>query len=350
MGGIRIRDLEKRFGRRAVLDGLSLEVAPGDLLSILGESGTGKTTLIRAVAGLCPIDAGTIEIGGREAARPGREAPPEDRRVGIVFQDLALWPHMTVWENATFPVEGTWSRKERRRRAGEVLDRVRLPHGHDRYPHEISGGEGRRTALARALVREPEVLLLDEPFSDLELSLRDELMGLVWDFARDRGVAVIHATHIQEEALAFADRLAILHGGRIVQEGTPEEVYRRPVTPRTARLLGEVGVIRGRRVGPTTARTPLGDVTVPAGKGDLLLGVRPEAVRAGAVGDVEGEIRRVRFLGGRTLYQVEIGGECLWATGDGERRAGETVRLALDPDGVRAFPLEKGTGDGDPSR
>ena len=209
MGGIRIVQLEKRYSDRVVLEDVSLEVKPGCLYALLGESGSGKTTLIRSIAGLTPIDGGRLEIAGRDAG-PRWGIPAEERKVGVVFQDLALWPHMRVWENVAFPLEATVPRLKRERRARETLDRVRLPVGHDRYPHEISGGERRRVALARALVSEPEALLLDEPFSDLNVTLRDELMALVWDFAKDRQAAVIHATHVREEALAFADRLGIL--------------------------------------------------------------------------------------------------------------------------------------------
>lgn len=349
MGGVRISHLKKSFRDTPVLVDLTLEIPSGRLLSVLGESGTGKTTLIRAVAGLAEIDEGTIEIGGHQVARPGHQTRPEERRVGIVFQDLALWPHMKVWENVAFPLEGTHTRPERRRRAGELLEAVRLPSGHQRYPHEISGGERRRVALARALVRKPEILLLDEPFSDLQGALRDDLMMMVWDFARDRDVAVLHATHIQEEALAFADRLAVLQDGRIAQEGDPEDVYRRPSSPLVARLLGEMTVLKGRRVEPTVVRTAVGDLRAPRGDSDILVGLRPESVRIDGVGAVAGVVRRRRYLGGRTIYQVETEGESVWATGRDGHRIGETVRLEVDPEGVRPFPeleaAEEGSSD-----
>ena len=343
VGGIRVVHLKKRFAHGAVLEDISLDVPPGSLLSILGESGTGKTTLIRAVAGLCPIDAGTIEIGGREVAGPSGDLPPEERRCGVVFQDLALWPHMKAWENVAFPLEGTLSRADREREARKTLRRVRLREGHDRRPQEISGGERRRVALARALVGKPELLLLDEPFSDLQRSLRDELMMLLWDYAREREVAVVHVTHIQEEALAFADRLGILHGGRIIQEGAPREVYRHPATVEAARLLGEVGLLAARRIGPTTVRSVLGDLTVPEGEGDLLLGLRPEAITTGGVGTVRGTVLQQRFLGGRTLCQVDLGGESIWVTGGREERVGEAVSLVVDADRIHCFPRNEET-------
>ncbi|MCZ6688478.1 MAG: ABC transporter ATP-binding protein [Planctomycetota bacterium] len=337
MGGIRIVQLEKKFGGRKVLDHFSLDVPAGCFLSLLGKSGAGKTTLIRSVAGLCPIDGGTIRIGDRDVAGSGRDIPPDQRGVGIVFQDLALWPHMRVWENVAFPLEGTLSRRDRRRRAIEALVEVRLEDRQDSYPHEISGGEQRRVALARALVGEPEVLLLDEPFSDLESSLREELMDRVRELASRRGVAAIHATHIQEEALAFADRLAVLHDGRILQQGDPEEVYARPQTPLVARLLGDYNLLCGERVGPNTVATPLGEWNVPEGEDEILIGIRPEALQIDGVGDFEAKILRRRFLGGRTLYQVDVRGEFLWVTGRGGLRIGETVRLAVDRNGAQTF-------------
>jgi iron(III) transport system ATP-binding protein len=249
--------------------------------------------------------------------------------VGIVFQDLALWPHMTVRENVAFPLRGD------RDRADAILDEVRIEEGRDRLPHQISGGEKRRVALGRALARDPQVILLDEPFSDMQRGLRDDLISLVRDIARRREVAVIHTTHSPEEALAFTDRIGVLQDGRIVQEGKPRQVYDHPVNPEVARLLGEMGVIRGARIDATHVRTSLGEVPVESGDGDVLLGIRPEAVRVGEEGSVAGRIHRIRYGGGRTLYEVEVDGDRIWGFGDGDHREGDAVRIRPDLSALR---------------
>ena len=338
---VRITRLRKSYGPEPVLYDLSLDIPAGKLVALLGESGAGKTTVLRAVAGLCAPDAGEVRFGDRRVDG----TPPERRGVGIVFQDLALFPHMRVWENVAFPLEGRLGKAERRARAVETLRSVRLERGHDAYPHEISGGEKRRVALARALAGEPEVLLLDEPFSDMQRALRDELLELVWGLARERGVPVLHATHLQEEALGFSDVVAVLHGGRIVQVGPPEEVYRRPTTPEVARLLGEMNVLTGRRVAPGIIETALGRIETNGGADEVRLGLRPEAVRLGAAGTAQGEVRRRRFEGGRTLYEIALGDERIWAVGDGDHEAGERVALRFDPEAVVMFSESNGLGE-----
>lgn len=331
MGGIHITSLTKSFSNRRILGDLTLEVSPGTLLGLLGESGSGKTTLMRAIAGLCAIDGGRIEIGGTLVQEKGFILPPERRGVGIVFQDLALWPHMTVRENVAFPLRGD------RDRADAILDEVRIGEGRDRHPHQISGGEKQRVALARALARDPRVILLDEPFSDIQRALRDDLISLVRDIARRREAAVIHATHNPEEALAFADRIGILQDGRIVQEGPPSEIYDHPVNPEVARLVGEMGVIRGARIDADRVRTSLGEVKVPPGEGDVAFGIRPEALWIREDGTISGRVRRLRYEGARTLYEVEVNGERLWGSGDGDHREGDPVRLRVDLTALRPF-------------
>ena len=305
---VRISDLHKSFGSTAAVAGVDLEVARGELLAVLGPSGCGKTTLLRLIAGFEDPDAGEVEVGGQLVAGARGCVPPERRRIGMVFQDAALFPHLDVERNVAFGVE-----RDARERVRATLELVGLQHKAGRFPHELSGGERQRVALARALAPEPAVVLLDEPFSSLDASLRGDLRREVELILRDAGATAILVTHDQEEGLSLADRLAVMRDGRIVQAGPPEEVYTRPADRWAAGFLGDVNVLAGvcRRAG--AVETWLGTFDSPGATANHVhVAVRPEQLELrndehGNAEVVEREFRghdvlyRLRHEGGKTL-------------------------------------------------
>ncbi|WP_305849868.1 ABC transporter ATP-binding protein [Thermaerobacter sp. PB12/4term] len=274
---IRCRGLVKRFGPTQAVAGLDLDVYRGEILVLVGPSGCGKTTTLRLIAGFEVPDAGRIELSGRVVAGAGRPVPPEERRAGLVFQEYALFPHLTVAENIAF---GLPRGPERRRRVAEMVELVRLEGLEDRYPHELSGGQQQRVALARALAPRPQILLLDEPFSNLDADLRQQVREEVREILRRTGTTTVLVTHDRREALNLGDRVAVMHGGRIEQVGTPEEVYYRPLTPFVAEFMGPATLLEGR-VEPGGIATELGffrqGVTVAPGTPVRVL-VRPDDV------------------------------------------------------------------------
>ncbi len=228
------------------LRGIDLHVADGEFLALVGPSGSGKTTLLRTVAGFLDPTSGTVTIGDDVVAGAGRSLPPEHRGLGMVFQQHALWPHRSVGKNVSYPLElAGISRQERRTRVADVLELVGLPGLESRNPATLSGGQRQRVALARALVRSPRALLLDEALSALDEPLRDRLRLELRSLTRAAGLTVVHVTHDRTEALALADRVAILDGGAIAQIGTPEELVNRPASAFVARFLSDANVIDG---------------------------------------------------------------------------------------------------------
>lgn len=268
-------DITRRFGSTTAVDGASVRVERGQLVALLGPSGSGKTTLLRTIAGFEVPDAGTVEIGGRLVAGPGVWVEPEHRKVGMVFQDGALFPHLTAGRNVRFG-------NPRPGRAEECLELVGLAHRADSYPHELSGGERQRIALARALATDPEVVLLDEPFASLDAALRTSLREEVAAILRAAGASALLVTHDQQEALSLADSVVLLRDGRVEQVGTPEQVYAEPANRWVAEFLGAVDVLPGEaRGGVVTCELGcFDDQAVADGPVDVLL--RPESI---AVGD-----------------------------------------------------------------
>jgi iron(III) transport system ATP-binding protein len=274
---IRAVDIRKSFGRTAAVDDASVEVGQGELVALLGPSGSGKTTLLRVVAGFEAPDAGTVEIGGRLVAGPGAWVEPDRRRIGMVFQDGALFPHLTIARNVAFgePAPG---------RVDECLALVGLAHRAGAYPHELSGGERQRVALARALATDPEVVLLDEPFAALDAGLRESLREDVAAILREAGASALLVTHDQEEALSLADRVVVLREGRVEQDGTPEEVYDHPVSRWAAEFLGVADVLPGTADG-RSVECELGHLPADrALRGDVDVVVRPEHLAISANG------------------------------------------------------------------
>ncbi|MBF8189484.1 ABC transporter ATP-binding protein [Nonomuraea sp. K274] len=309
-GRLRLDGVRKVLGGKEVVSAVDLETEPGEFLTLLGPSGCGKTTTLNMVAGHLTADGGLIEVDGRDVTG----VPPHRRSMGMVFQSYALFPHMTVAENVAF---GLRMRKvaaaERRRQVDEVLEMVGLAGMAGRHPRQLSGGQQQRAALARALVIQPDLLLLDEPFSNLDAQLRVRLREEVVALQRRIGTTTILVTHDQEEALAVSDRIAVMADGVIHQLDRPREIYLRPATDFVAQFIGEVNTLDGTAAGPaadgyacrvagaTVAATPAGDP--PAEGTDVRLYVRPEVVRieaaSGGPGGLGGTVRETRFLGSR---------------------------------------------------
>jgi iron(III) transport system ATP-binding protein len=233
-----VRGVTRRLGDRAVVDDVSFDVSDGELVVIVGPSGCGKSSLLRGIAGLDPVASGHVILDGSDVTG----LPPEKRRIGLVFQDHALFPHLRVDQNIAFGLTHL-DRAARARRVGELLELVRLPGVGRRYPHELSGGEQQRIALARALAPDPAVVLLDEPFASLDPSLRDDVRSDVVDALRLRNAAAVLVTHDREEALALGDRVAVMSDGRVLQIDRPDEVYERPTDRFVATFLGEASFL-----------------------------------------------------------------------------------------------------------
>jgi iron(III) transport system ATP-binding protein len=293
MAGISMRGLSKSYGGdtdlAAVAD-LSLDIDDGQFVTLLGPSGCGKTTTLRLIAGFIAPDAGTIHADGRLLSSAGQVVPPEERGMGMVFQNYAVWPHRTVFENVVFGLKlRRVPAAEARERVKRTLALVNLTGLEDRLPGELSGGQQQRVALARSLVVEPEILLLDEPLSNLDAKLRERMRGELKELQRRTGITFVYVTHDQAEALALSDRIAVIHGGRLQQLGTPQEVYARPASRVVADFMGLINLLPAtliaREAGQVRLRTAAGwtmlaDVPGAAVPGQRVeIAVRPENIR-----------------------------------------------------------------------
>ncbi|MZF88831.1 ABC transporter ATP-binding protein [Streptomyces sp. SID5643] len=312
---LRIEQLTKSYRSGApVLQGLDLTVPGGTLAAVLGPSGCGKTTLLRVVAGFLRADTGTVALGGRTLAGPGVHLPPERRRIGIVPQEGALFPHMTVARNVAFGLTGL-DRGERRRRTADMLDLVGLAGYGDRMPHELSGGQQQRIALARALAPRPALVLLDEPFNALDSALRAGVRADVRSALRATGATALLVTHDQQEALSTADLVAVVRQGRVAQCDTPQDLYRRPADPWVAGFVGDAVVVPATvHGGGSAATTPLGTVTltVPSkGRSTGTVVLRPEQLQlteADAEEAVRGTVRDVFYYGHDAKVTLNVQG------------------------------------------
>ncbi|MDQ3121402.1 MAG: ABC transporter ATP-binding protein [Actinomycetota bacterium] len=302
---IRLDGVSKHFDRVAAVDETSFCVERGEVVALLGPSGCGKTTLLRLVAGFERPDVGTVEVAGRTVSGRGSWVPPEKRRVGMVFQDYALFPHLTVAENVGFGLP----RRARAGRVSELLAIVGLDTLDARYPHQLSGGQQQRVALARALAPAPELVLLDEPWSNVDPSLRESLRAEVTEIIRPLGITVVLVTHDREEAFSVADRIALMRNGKVVQEGTPEDLYFAPSSRWAAAFVGAGNVLTGRVAGGLV-ETPIG--VFPANGASAALAadvlVRPELLELQPDPAGAGEVVAREFRGHDVFYRVLLDG------------------------------------------
>ncbi|WP_298727966.1 ABC transporter ATP-binding protein [uncultured Ferrovibrio sp.] len=338
--GLDLIAVSHRYGSRRAVEQVSLSVKPGEILGLLGPSGCGKSTTLRLAAGLEDLQQGEVRIGGEVVAGRGVNIPTERRHIGMVFQDHALFPHLSVADNIAFGLSRL-PQAERRARAKLWADRLGLGGHFDAYPHQLSGGEQQRVALARAMAPEPRVMLLDEPFSSLDSRLRDQIRDETVAVLKQAGTATLLVTHDPEEAMRMSDRIAIMRAGRIEQIDTPDRVYAAPATPFVARFLSETNEIPGRVEGGRV-HTPFGAVAAPQlGEGSsAILMFRPEALQEQDEGGVALTVERATALG--AYRRLEI-------TGAGMRLAarlpagplpplGATIRFGLNPEFCFVFP------------
>jgi iron(III) transport system ATP-binding protein len=310
MSAVTLDTVHKAYGLNPVVKGLSLDVQPGEMLALLGPSGCGKTTTLRIIAGLERADRGTVRIDGREVDGPKGQVPPEDRGLGMVFQSYAVWPHKSVLENVAYPLKlkGLGS-GERSAQALKALSWVRLEALSARMPHALSGGQLQRVALARALVASPKVLLLDEPLSNLDATLREELRAEIAALRARLGTTMIYVTHDQSEALALADRVAVMNKGVIEQLAPPRELYERPASPFVAAFVGGANVLEGAVDGDAFVtggvRLELPKEVVRV-EGARHLVVRPEGIAVGE-GSTALPVAASLFLGHAMEVRVQVG-------------------------------------------
>ena len=340
--GVGVEHLTFGYGGAPVLDDVSLEIAAGEFFAFLGPSGSGKTTLLRLIAGFGMPTTGRIRVGARDIT----DLPPWSRNVGMVFQNYALWPHMTVAENVAFGLEmRKVGRAEREKRVGEALAMVGLDRLAGRRPAQLSGGQQQRVALARTLVIQPEVLLLDEPLSNLDARLRVEMRAELVSLQRKTGLTTIYVTHDQEEANATADRMAVLDGGRIQQIGAPLDLYDRPLNRFVAGFLGAANLLEGEVAGSTFRH--VSGLTVelterPAQPRPILM-VRPQNLLLSVASEGTGVVRRREHLGAVLRYDIDVGdtrlvAECPYRAGEPVFSEGDRVALSVRPGGGALLP------------
>ena len=347
MPGITITGLTKRFGQVGAVVGLDLAVRPGELVALLGPSGCGKTTTLRLVAGFLAPEAGEIRVGDRVLSSPALVVPPERRRMAMIFQSYALWPHMTVAQNVAYGLRFAGvGRADRDRRVDEMLRAVQLDGYGARYPGELSGGQQQRVAVARALVVEPEILLLDEPLSNLDASLREEMRFEIRRLHERFAITTLYVTHDQAEAMVISDRVAVLRDGRVVQVGPPEELFEHPRTRFVAEFVGKTNLVDavadgGGSVARGSVRLRVAaDGLAP--RAQVVVSIRPHQIALGpaatprAGGDANvlaGTVLRASYLGEAVDYQVALDGSdvVLRVTGPAPARVrpGEPVTVTV---------------------
>ena len=356
---LQFTEVVKHFGANRVVDEISFTVAPGEFFTLLGPSGCGKTTTLRLLAGLEVPDAGEITLEGRCLAAPERSVwvPPDKRNVGMMFQSYAIWPHLTVFENVAFPLrvrrEGE---QEIRRRVGEALEMVGLEGLEERGATQLSGGQQQRVALARSIVYTPSLLLLDEPLSNLDVKLREQMRSELRSLQLRLNLAVVYVTHDQNEAMSLSDRIAVVNKGRLEQVGAPADVYERPRTRFVGDFLGRTIVLRGTvRKDRGRGRVDIygsGEIDIPTTfEGELSDGAevrvltRPENVTLGPQGpatpnQITGRVENVIYMGDHLEYAVSAGGRslALAASKKDRHQVGAEILLVFDPDNVTILP------------
>jgi iron(III) transport system ATP-binding protein len=366
---VTIRELVVGYGGAPAVAGVSLGIEPGELFLLLGPSGCGKTTLLRAIAGFAPVQTGSIFFGDEDVTH----LPAHRRHAGMVFQSFALWPHLTVAENVAFGLrEQGVSRSEIKGRVAEALRSTQIADHGPRSIDELSGGEQQRVALARALVVRPRCLLLDEPLSNLDAKLRRSMREEIRRICKSFGLTTIYVTHDQKEALAVADRIAVMRAGRILQVGRPDELYRRPRSCAVASFIGETNLLKGRVTAVTSEATVMvesvlgtlvavpGEAIAPVAGQEVWISIRPECLRRASAGEspgspranvIRGEVAASVYLGELAERQLTVGDARLSmyelnpsmdarAAPTGEATS-EWVAVAVDPADVQLLPMDE---------
>ena len=339
--GIRIDQLCVSYGSQRVIDGLTLNIAPGSFFTLLGPSGCGKTTLLRTIAGFIPVESGQLLFGGKDVT----QLQAHQRNIGMVFQDYALFPNRTVFENVAYGLRARKTDEATiKRKVDAAMERVGLAQFGARLPAALSGGQRQRVALARAMVIQPQVLLMDEPLSNLDAKLRLQVRETITELQREAGITTVFVTHDQEEALAMSDQIAVMNKGRIEQLGAPHEIYQEPATGYVADFIGAANLV------PVDCTSAGGAVSVQVNgqavaarapkptNGSAVLVARPEDIKLAGLNDagVPARIRSQQYLGVKTTYRVELAnGRLLNVDLHGDHRRGfdngMQVHLAFDP-------------------
>ena len=307
---LELKKISQAYDRQLVVKDLSLTLEAGEIGCLLGASGCGKTTVLRTIAGFEPLLQGEIRIAGEVVSCPNELLPPAKRRIGMVFQDYALFPHLTIFDNVAFGLRGT-GRVELLRRTNEALELVGLYAEHKKYPHEISGGQQQRVALARAIAPRPALLLMDEPFSNLDVSLRERLSMEVRDILKSFGMTALMVTHNQFEAFALGDQIGVIYDGRLVQWDTAHNLYHHPVNDDVATFIGEGVLLQGFVIGEKKVKTGLGllegDFDQPSnGTHSVKVLIRPEDVLHDDASPYKATIVKKNFRGANILYTLQL--------------------------------------------
>ena len=337
-----ISNLTCQYDQQTVLESLSLSVEKGEIICLLGASGCGKTTLLKAIAGLLPISAGTVHLNNRLLDDGIDQVAPERRNIGMIFQDYALFPHLTVGENIAFGLRNLTTRKKIER-INEMLALVRLNGYSNRYPHQLSGGQQQRVAIARSLVYQPDLLLLDEPFSNIDTQVRHELIREIREIFKRQGVTAIFVTHSREEAFAFADKMAVMNKGMIEQFGSASELYYQPSSKFVADFLGGGSYLPATKSNDNNYLTSLGTVQADSPselKTDqqCVLLMRPHNIILQSDRHAETLVVEQQFMGDYCRYVINVDGNQLLATSPEPLSIGDRVAINLGSQGLYAFP------------
>ncbi len=341
-----IKNIECQYQAQTIIQDLSFHINQGDISCLLGPSGCGKTTALRAIAGFEPILNGSITLRGNKVSMPGKMVAPEKRELGMVFQDYALFPHLNVYNNIGFGLRSS-SKTERRQRADELLALISLEGFGERYPHELSGGQQQRIALARAIASKPDLLLLDEPFSNLDIDLREKLALEIRDILKEQGITALLVTHDQQEAFALGDMIGIMNEGRILQWDTPFNLYHEPNNRFVANFIGQGVFLKGKLLAPNLVKTDIGEI-----QGDraypwpinstVEVLIRPDDIISDADSALRGEVVDKAFKGAEVMYTLKLpnGSRVLSLFPSHHQHAiGEQVGIRIAADHLVAFPL-----------
>lgn len=341
---LEVHNLACGYGEGAVVSDINFALGHGDIGCLLGPSGCGKSTILRALAGFLPISDGEIQLESRTISLPGRTLPPEKRKIGMVFQDYALFPHLTVADNIAFGL-GNCTRDERHQKVSDLLDLVHLQGLAEQYPHELSGGQQQRVALARALAPEPTLILLDEPFSNLDADLRRRLSLDVREILKSLGISAILVTHDQQEAFAMCDQVAVLKAGKIQQWDEPYNLYHEPANRFVAGFVGQGGFVPGKAVGPDAIESELGTIRgnrayrwPPGTLVDVL--IRPDDIVFDEHSSLKAKVVEKTFAGTSTLYRFSLSEETEFEAlfrSHLDFHLGEMVPLKVEADHLIAF-------------